>query len=149
MTTLLGRSIEDRLNLPIEQQVDDEFAFYRAEFPLIADDLARIDGPVIAEAAALLPSLIHGCDVSPDHAIWLIPTESFQRQYYARRQWAWDLLKDTSNPARLFDRWMARDALFANRVRAEADEIGYRTIVVDGTEPISVVEARVADVLMP
>jgi hypothetical protein len=140
---LVGRSTEDRLRLPIERQVEDEFDAYRLEFPLVLEDLDQIEGPVIAEAAALLPELLAGHDIPRNQAVWLVPTEDFQRQQYGQRAWAWGMLRETSDPCLLFDRWTQRDAVFAAAISRQAESLGYRVIVVDGSEPIETIEQHV------
>jgi dephospho-CoA kinase len=137
---LAARTIENRLRLPIEQQVEDEFEAYRQQFPLILNDLEHSEPPLIAEAAALLPELLAAHGVQQHDAVWIVPAEAFQRRHYAARAWAWNLLKETSDPAYLFDRWMQRDAAFATAVWHQAESLGYHVIVVDGTRPIDVIE---------
>src|SRR4051794_25909438 len=62
---------------PVAQQIDEELALYREEFPLILSDLANLlmSGPVIAEGAALLPELVDAFVVRRDRSIWIVPTE--------------------------------------------------------------------------
>ncbi len=53
-------SPEDLWMRPVEQQVREEFAIYREEFPLILADLLALPRtrPVLAEGAALLPECV-------------------------------------------------------------------------------------------
>jgi len=131
---------------PVPQQIDDELACYREEFPLILADLALPDEDCgIAEGAALLPSLLAGRGVSPSRAIWIVPEESFQRAHYARREWRHDVLRDCTDPEQGWENWMARDAGFARRVAADAQGLGYRVVLVDGSKPVDEIYAEVVD----
>ena len=62
---------------------------------------------------AFMPDLMASSEL---HAVYLVPTAVFQRQYYAKRELAWELLAQTSDPQASFERWMARDALTAQDV---------------------------------
>jgi hypothetical protein len=124
-------SVGDRLSRPIAAQVSDVFALYREQWPLIVGDLAGAG--LVAEGAALLPSLLASEGVPPDRAVWLVPTEEFQRRHYRQRAWARELVAPLPDPADAFDRWMRRDAAFARIVQAEARDLGYRVVTVDGS----------------
>jgi len=123
---------------PVPQQIDDELEIYREEFPFIVRDLKNLaaSGPVIAEGAALLPSLVASLGVAPHRAIWIVPTEEFQRHHYGRRDWRHDVVKDCSDPDQAWENWMARDAGFARQVALDAHEHGFALITVDGTASI-------------
>ncbi|MGK5683380.1 hypothetical protein [Actinoplanes sp. URMC 104] len=142
-----GMSAGDRLRRPIAVQVGDVFGLYREEFPLIEADLAGLPGPVVAEGAALLPELVAARGVPPERAVWLVPTERFQREHYARRRWAWSLLGEEQQPEVLFERWMCRDARFASVVAGQARERGYRVVVVDGSLGVGATIEAVAEVM--
>ncbi|MFI5907470.1 hypothetical protein [Dactylosporangium sp. NPDC051541] len=135
-------SVADRLAQPIDVQVEDVFELYREEFPLIRADLAT-GAYGVAEGAALLPQLLHSIAVPADRAVWLVPTEQFQRHWYATRPWAQALVAQTPEPERSFDRWMRRDATFARLVAAQARDLGYRVITVDGTRTAGAIAAAV------
>jgi 2-phosphoglycerate kinase len=135
MRKVAALGIGDRLAQPIETQVDDVLALYREEFPQILQDLAdRPDTPVV-EGAALLPELLAARQVPPQEAVWIVPSEEFQRSHYRRRQWAWPLLAGLNDPEAAFDRWMRRDIRFAELVAEQAHDHGYRVIVTDGSVP--------------
>ncbi len=123
---------------PVAQQVREEIELYREEFPLILADLASLPPtrPVVAEGAALLPDLLAGLRADPNRAIWVVPTEPFQRERYAKREWRHEVLKDCSDPELAWRNWMDRDAGFANNVAKAAGDQGYRVVVVDGARSI-------------
>lgn len=145
---LTAMAIGDRLAQPIDVQVDDVFRAYREEFPLVVRDLRDFGGVVVAEGAALLPELLAAIGVPPDRAVWIVPTEGFQRRHYRQRAWVHDLLAPVSGAEDAFDRWMSRDASFARLVAAQARELGYRVITVDGTVPAAEIAATVDEMLV-
>lgn len=135
----LSRATCDELWMrPIPRQVEEEVTLYREEFPFILADLAALpaDVPVIAEGAALLPELVAGLGVPPQRAIWIVPSEAFQRAHDARREWRHDVLSACAGSAQAWQNWMARDAGFARFVAADAQARGFRVLTVDGSRSI-------------
>jgi hypothetical protein len=131
-------SCDDLWMRPVAQQVEEEFALYREEFPFIVSDLAEraMSGPVIAEGAALLPDVLAGFGVVPTRSISIVPTEAFQRTHYALRDWRHDVLATCRDPEQAWQNWMARDAGFSAAVAAAARRLERRLIVVDGSRSI-------------
>jgi hypothetical protein len=148
---LASASCDELWLRPVPQQIEEELAFYREEFPFILSDLEHLvrlaegDSRLawVAEGAALLPSLLAGLGVPPAQAIWIVPAEAFQRTHYARRDWRHDVLRDCSDPEQGWENWMARDAGFARRVAIEAERLGYTVILVDGARPVDDIYADV------
>jgi hypothetical protein len=139
----LGRASCDELWMrPVARQIAEELAFYREEFPQILADLRAVPRtrPLIAEGAALLPDLVAGLGLARRRAIWVVPTEEFQRACYAEREWRHDVLASCTDKVRAWENWMARDAGFARAVAADAEERGYPVLSVDGTRPLSDIE---------
>lgn len=130
---------------PVERQIAEELEIYREEFPFILKDLeARSsDRPILLEGAALLPELLVAHGVAPDHCIWIVPTEEFQRHYYAQREWRHGVLTDCSDPNQAWENWMTRDAGFASVVARQATALDLKLIVVDGSRSIVENEAIV------
>lgn len=120
---------------PVPDLLRDEINFYREVIELIVEDLQVLlqeNRPIIAEGAALLPELVAPYLPDSRHGLWVVPTETFQREHYSKRPWIHDILADTRDPAQAFENWMRRDARFAEYVRAGCAERGYEVIVVDG-----------------
>lgn len=134
------------LDRPVQQQVDDAIASYRELFPLILADiqLMSMDTPIIAVGAALLPDVLAGIGVPRSRALWLVPSEAFQREHYGRREWRHAILDQTDDPERAWENWMLRDAAFAREVQRQAAGISGRVIVVDGAQGVDEVERDVA-----
>ena len=119
---------------PVQDLLRDEIAFYHEVIELIVEDLRRLpsDQPVVAEGAALLPELVAPYLPDIQHGLWVVPTETFQREHYSKRPWIHAILAETRDPAQAFENWMCRDARFAEYVRAGCAERGFEVIVVDG-----------------
>ncbi len=137
-------SSEELWMRPVEQQAAEETAIYREEFPLILEDLLslctalpRTTQPVLAEGAALLPECVAPLLSDPCQAIWIVPAAEFQLRHYSRREWAKDVVKETSDPQKAFQNWMERDIRFARFVQSEARRRGLRVLVVDGETSIA------------
>jgi hypothetical protein len=133
--TRLNRLSCDELWLrPLDEQVSEEFAFYREEFPFILDDLARFPAgqTVLAEGAALLPELIDPAVVAQGRAVWIVPTAAFQLEYYGKRAWPADTLAGCTDHAAAWANWMERDIRFARAVAASAHALSYPLLLVDG-----------------
>jgi 2-phosphoglycerate kinase len=126
---------------PVDVQIADEFACYREEFAMIVDDLMGYprSTPVVAEGAALLPECV-SC-VLPDHhrAVWVVPTEAFQRGHYTleRRPWMREILDQCEDPAQAFHNWMDRDAGFARSVVKSVRELDLTVLEVDGERTLA------------
>lgn len=118
----------------VDVLVQDEIAAYREEFPLALAELARLEGsqPLLVEGALLLPELVAPLLDDPSRAVWVVPSPAFQRQYYARRSFAREIVSQTSDPELAFDHWMERDIQFARLVLKQAQDFGFNTLVVDG-----------------
>jgi len=130
---------------PVDQQVTEKIAFYREEFPMILDDLARYpaDQTVIAEGAALLPELIDEFIAAPRRAVWIVPTAEFQLTHYARRAWTANNLAGCTDRDAAWRNWMERDIGFARHVAHTAIERSYDLMTVDGAQSL---EANIATV---
>ena len=95
---------QDRLAQDVDDQVADVVRLAGEQWPFVVEDLCDLPGPVVVEGAALLPDLLAGAGVRPGRAVVVVPTEAFQREHYARRGWARDLIGATTQPEVAFDR---------------------------------------------
>jgi len=134
---------------PVEVLLQDEIAAYREEWDMIVNDLLALpdDLPAIAEGAALLPERVQDVLSERRHAIWIVPTEAFQRETYARRgKWVGQILAQCTQPEQSFENWMARDAAYARWVSRGAWRLGLRVLTVSGERSIdenaAIVEAH-------
>jgi len=126
---------------PVGVQIAEEMECYREEFEMIVDDLLAYPRslPVIAEGAALLPRCVSDVLLDRRHAIWIVPTEAFQRAHYTpeQRPWVRDILKQCEDPGRAFRNWMERDVGFARQVVRQVEELELELIEVDGRRTIA------------
>ncbi|MBN1642657.1 MAG: hypothetical protein JXA09_15590 [Anaerolineae bacterium] len=132
---------------PVDVLLADEIAFYREEWPMILEDLAALpsDRPIVAEGAALLPSLVHAVLADRRRAVWVVPSEAFQFAHYPQREALLDYALDgCAEPDQAFRNWMARDAAMGCWVRAEAQRLGLSVLVVDGARALEGNAASVA-----
>jgi len=118
--------------------VEREVKFYEEEFLMIVRDLLALPPhpPLLAEGTALLPGLVSQVS-PPGQAIWVVPTEEFQREHYARRPWVDDILRQCRHPAQAFENWMARDSAYAKLVIREAQDRGLKVVKVDGSTSLA------------
>jgi 2-phosphoglycerate kinase len=124
---------------PVEQQVVEEIALYREEFPLILEEILALpkSAPVLVEGAALLPECVVPLLSDVRKAIWLIPTAEFQQYHYVRRAWAREVVRACTQPEQAFQNWMQRDIQFARFTHKEAQNNGMCVLGVDGKRSLA------------
>ena len=118
-----------------KEMADEEWRFYEEIFPYVASYLLEHqEKPLLVEGAGLLPHLVKSLDGPAVSYLCLTPTADFQTKHYQQREWVPYVLEDTSNPEQAFENWMQRDILFAQMVRKEAMELGYPSLIADGSQ---------------
>lgn len=143
---LMNAPMEELWAQPAEIQATELLAFYEDEIGMVFEDLAAIEGPVLAEGVGLLPERIAEVP-DPRRALWMIATPSFRRQVYpARGPFVQELLRDLPDPAEAFSRWMERDDRIACHLEESARRLGLDVLTVDGgqaiTETVRIVAER-------
>lgn len=113
----------------------EEIQFYHETFDFVMQAINGIpnENGIIAEGAAFLPELMFHSDRKFQHYVSLTPTPEFQIHHYKQRPFIKDVLKGCSDEKTAFKNWMDRDLLFAEAVRKQSNELGFTTIVNDGT----------------
>jgi hypothetical protein len=114
----------------------EAIAAYREHFGLVVADLLALPrgAPMLAEGTCLLPNLVAEMLHTPHQAMWLVPTEAFQRRYYPQRgSWVQDIVTACRDPQQALENWMARDVAFARWVTDQTLQLGLKHIVVDGS----------------
>lgn len=131
-------SYEQIFMRPVDVQVKTVIEAYQEEFPLILDDLAKFptDKLLLVEGAALQPDLVVPLLTQSNHAIWIVPTEEFQRTTYNKRDWMHAIAGQTHNPEVAIDNWMSRDARYAKWIDARVKHHQQAMILVDGQQSI-------------
>jgi len=125
---------------PVGVQLTEEIAIYREEFGMIIKDLLALprSPPILAEGAALLPDCVHDVLLNSWQAIWVVPTESFQRTHYPNRgRWVQEILSQCKNPDQAFQNWMDRDVAFVRWVAKRATDLGLELLQVGGKRMIA------------
>ena len=118
-----------------EEMADEEWRFYEEIFPYVKSCLIKDqDKALLVEGAGLLPHLIKSLEEPAVSYLCLTPTADFQKKHYKQREWVSYVLEGTSNPEQAFENWMQRDILFAQMVRKEAMELGYPSLIADGSQ---------------
>jgi dephospho-CoA kinase len=115
----------------LETMIHDELKANRKLGELALEDLQQIESPMIAEGMAFMPELLAKLEPRVK-AVYLIPSETFQREHYAKREWAQRLLETTDDPKGVFEKWMARDAANAQTIAAQARAFDFPVLEVDG-----------------
>ncbi len=123
------RDIEEQLNVYKQSFIED--------FQFVINDISNSNtSSIVVEGNQLLPSLVYPYLNKNQKAIWIIPTDDFQKKYYKKRDWLQGVLESTEDPAVSFDNWMKRDALFAKFVNQEVNYLKLQFLQVDGSKNI-------------
>lgn len=129
-----------------QMQCEEELGIYEEIFEYIMADLAKVvdQQGAITEGAAYLPVLAKQNQLPFNRYLSITPTKEFQVFHYSQREWVPCVLAECSNPAKAFENWMERDALFAKAVQTQCAEAGYASLVHHGEIPVEEMTARVA-----
>jgi 2-phosphoglycerate kinase len=128
--------------------VAEAIACYQEHFQLVVTDLLSLPQPepMLVEGTCLLPGSVHTVLSSRSAAVWMVPTERFQKAHYAGRgPWVQAILNECAKPEQAYQNWMGRDVAFARWVTSTADELGLRTVPIDGSRTIAENARLVAD----
>jgi hypothetical protein len=133
ISRLTGESLWLR---PLEEQIEREPKFVEDMYPLIIEDIEAFvtkDARPLLVDASVVPRNIATLIPSKKHIFYLIPTEAFQREMYAKRASIAPTLAKTSNPKLAWSNWMARDVAYARWLESQVREQGFSMILVDGS----------------
>lgn len=125
---------------PLKVLVDEAITCYQEHFQMVVKDLLSLphSDPILVEGTCLLPGSVSPLLSSKEQAIWIVPTEAFQKAHYRERgDWVDAILSECADPEQAFHNWMDRDAEFARWVLRETTELGLRTVQVDGARTIA------------
>jgi len=95
----------------------------------------------------LLPRLVAPLITGPEQAAWLLATPAFRRVAFDGRGSTWDIAGQTTDPDRALAKVLARDALFNEDVRRDAEALQLRTIEVDLVSTLDELARCVAEAL--
>jgi 2-phosphoglycerate kinase len=125
---------------PAEVLLREAIACYSEHLELILKDLLamRRSEPVLVEGTALLPDRVSGLLLSRDRALWVVPTEAFQREHYPQRgAWVASILSQCRDPEQALQNWMDRDVAFARWVVQRTQALGLNLLDVNGQRTIA------------
>ena len=133
---------------PSGQLFDEVIACYREQFSFVLQDLLNPpteQQPILVEGNSLLPDCVVEVLSETSRAVWLIPTETFQRKMYRRRgDWVENILAECNAPGLAYEHWMARDAAFARWIKARTTSLNLPLLEVSGQQSIAENADRVA-----
>lgn len=121
---------------PVQTQLEREILIYRELFDFVLADLLRVEKPVLVEGAGCLPELVYPYTGLGQKAVWIVPTETFQRYHYGQRSWAKNIIKDCRDPQQAYDLWMSRDVAYAKTVQKQCSDLNLPFLVVNGETSI-------------
>ena len=125
---------------PVSVLLKEAIAYHEELFDMILDDLLSLAGrkPILVEGTSLLPERVHELLSGRQQALWVIPTDRFQKAQYADRgAWVEGLLRECDNPERVFINWMDRDLAFTKWMTAQISGLGLAYIEVDGKRSVA------------
>jgi len=117
---------------PDEENVSFALGIHSEEFDFVVDDIFKEEERLVVEGCCLLPRKVSSIGMPKSNIFYFVPTETFHRKKYQEdRPWAWDRLRETSNPEQAYENWMKRDAMMAKRIYSDAVSLGYWAREVD------------------
>ncbi len=133
---------------PVDALLDDVIRCYQEQFDLVIADLLAMPAgaPILVEGNSLLPDNLAPLLQDRRRALWVIPTETFQRRTYPNRgEWVLHILSQCSNPEQALQNWMDRDVAFAAWIEERVKDLGLAHFTVDGVQTIEQNAQRVID----
>jgi hypothetical protein len=151
--TWLSLSLDERWLQPPETQLQNVLQITEDDFPFVVGDLLKMSkAPLIMVDGNIPPKLVEPLLTTNQQAIWLVPTDSFYRASFFRRQKHLGH-NNRSDPQQTRDNHMARDRLFAEYIKEEALTRRLALLEIDGSrslrEVADMVEAHFASFLNP
>lgn len=122
----------------IDEQVIEEFQYYREELKLILEELENYprDERILIEGTAILPEFIEDMGIDKNKSVFIVPTADFQLKHYKKREFIPYVLKGCTSQEKAYENWMERDIRFAKEVAREAKLNGRNLIIVDGKKSL-------------
>ena len=118
----------------------DYLSFYRELFPLFLDFLRnKTTKELIIESAMLLPQYVKLLEEEFDtKAVYLRSSDDFVKDVYPKRDYAIEMMKTKKGKTALKN-LLERDSLFATKLYADAEKIGYTVMNIKNTHDFDVV----------
>ena len=144
----MALSWDERWGRSPDVLLDELVACYREHLGFVLEQVLSRAGrgrPVLVEGSVILPADVAPSLASPADALWLVPTRAFQAHHCAQRPWIGGVLKECTDPAAAFGRWMERDARFAAWLEDEVRGLGLACVAVDGSRSVEEVAGVLAE----
>ena len=128
---------------PPERMAEHSLDMNADRFRLMLEDIRAFpDSPlIVVEGTPLLPWLAAPLLESRMHAVWLLPTPDFERDLLAARPTT--SFDATSEPTRAAENRIQRELRVARAIERGANELGLRTLRIDGTRDLAAMERAV------
>lgn len=142
-----GYTDEDNWMRTPQEQSAEQQELYREVFELVQKDMKKVrtEKDMIVEGTALLPEIMKRLGVDEKHYLNLTPSANFQISHYEDRSWVPYVLRNCSDKEKAFDNWMQRDILFAEDMRNQCFELGYKAIENDGSVTVEALVKQIAE----
>lgn len=119
---------------------------YSEHLRFVFEDLEHIPGKVIVEGTSLLPDCIKPLLIDDSQALWMVPTDYFQRTTYPiRGPFVSQIMNQCRDPEQALTNWMDRDVAFARWIEQRTASLDLTCIMVDGATSIAENAAFVSD----
>ena len=122
-----------------ERLLEEAIGCYSEQFEMIVRDLSERSSKewILVEGSSLLPDRVAEVLREREQAIWIVPTEGFQRERYrVRGGWVEGILGACEDPEGAYRNWMDRDVAFGRWVREQARELDLNVLEVSGQRTI-------------
>lgn len=133
---------------PLDQHLAHQARAFDEQIELIAEDLSAAlkskSGPLIYDGF-VSPHILVSLLPRPTRAFYLIAADQFQVQHYEQRPWIKDVLAKTSDPAKAWQNWMARDAASARSLERALSSTNLAWALVDGSISVGETADRICD----
>jgi len=136
LAAFMQMSMDERWVTRDPKTMLDTFHWFNGEgFAFIIEDLRRrpLDQKIIVEGFRLLPKLVKPYLHSVNNGIWLIPTPQFRQSAFETRGTLWEIPNKTSQPEKALENLLTRDALFTDKLQADASTNDCSMLTIDGS----------------
>jgi hypothetical protein len=118
---------------PGKEQAKDNIEWARCEFEFVIDDLLTMprDEPIVVDAFPSFPQTIFKA-TSPQHAVFLVSTDDFQRNMWAKREWHKKHLESCSDPESALDQWMDCQFRLSRYIADDCKDRGAALVITGG-----------------
>jgi hypothetical protein len=132
------------LGSPPDEMACATIACWSERFEMALEDLLAMPSAprVVAEGPGFFPDRLGPLLCDPGQALWLLPSEAFKRASALARGKP-GTRHETSDPERATENLIRRDLLMGAHIQQRATELGLTVLLVDGSQSLEAVAARV------